>query len=153
MKLLLVEDQENTSLLLEGAIAAVLPKYVPGFTGYPVARWYTQAEQMIRDIQYDWIILDHRIPEHDPRFSDIKDGAAYSEKLDEAQDRGIGGYGLISLIRERNPSAIIIGTSSLGSGLDRFPRPDYTINKLEAERELEEVIQKIVLRKVLPPPV
>jgi len=52
---------------------------------------------------------------------------------------------LIPLIRERNPSGLIIGTSSLSSSeLRAFPQPDYVIKKTwdEARPGLEKIFQE-----------
>lgn len=68
----------------------------------------------------------------------------YSAILDEAADKGLGGYALIPLIKERNSPALVIGTSSLARETAAFLSPDYHLNKLEAESALEIVMNTIV---------
>jgi len=122
MKLLLVEDQGPPLRALEGAIKAILPKYCSGFSpqDYDVARCYAKAEELISSHSYDLILLDHRMPCQDTGELETEDFNAFCSRLENI------GYGLIPLIKEKSPSAVIIGTSSLSAGeLRRFSQPDY----------------------------
>ncbi len=140
MKLLIVEDQSPPLRALEGAVKAILPKYCSGFSpqDYDVARCYTQAEELISSHGYDLILLDHRMPCEDTDNLEQDDFRAFCDKLENI------GYGLIPLIKEKSPSAVIIGTSSLSAEeLRRFPLPEYQLDKVRAFQQLESLLVKI----------
>lgn len=139
-RILIVEDQEGTRELLEFAVKKLLPKYFEEGSRYDVAKWYTRAEELIRANRYDIVILDHRMPRTDPGCTDASDFNRFSATLQNI------GYGLIDLIREANPSAIIIGTSSLSRDEIRyFQQPDHMIKKMwrDAEEGLEKIFKTI----------
>jgi CheY-like chemotaxis protein len=139
-RILIVEDQELTLELLEFAVKKLLPKYFEEGSKYDVAKWYAQAEELIRKNRYDIVILDHRMPRTDPGCTDASDFNRFSATLQNI------GYGLIDLIRETNPSAVIIGTSSLNPDeLRHTPKPDYLITKSwgEAGQDLERIFKSI----------
>lgn len=140
MKLLIVEDQSPPLRALEGAIKAILPKYCPGFSpqDYDVARCYSQAEGLISSHSYDLILLDHRMPCEATGNLEQEDFQAFCDKLENI------GYGLIPLIKEKSPSAVIIGTSSLSAGeMRRFPLPEYQLDKVMAFQGLEPLLVKM----------
>lgn len=66
----------------------------------------------------------------------------YSDKLQNI------GYSLIPEIRRVNPSAIIIGTSSMKRELGDFPSPDFSLSKLNAKQDLERILQEIKIRNL-----
>jgi CheY-like chemotaxis protein len=129
MRVLVVEDQEGP---LE-AFVYHLTNNTPDIT-FDVAKWYSAAEEMIRSDQYDVIFLDHRMPYDDPGCTDA-DMNRFGDQL-----RNIG-YGLIPLIREKMPSTIIIGTSSLSRDeIGRFEIPVRTIVKYESWTTLPAIL-------------
>jgi len=138
-RILIVEDQEGPRECLESAVKKILPRYFEEGSKYEVAKWYTQAEELIRANHYDIVILDHRMPYSDPGCTDWTDFEKFCATLENI------GYGLISLIRETNPSAIIIGTSSLSPDeLGSAPKPEYMIKKSrDAEAQLEKIFKNI----------
>ncbi|MBW3012836.1 hypothetical protein KY340_01405 [Candidatus Woesearchaeota archaeon] len=93
--------------------------------GFDVAQTYSEAEQYIQANDYDYILLDHKMPR------------AKGEPVESI------GYTLIPVIRKKNPRTIIIGTSSvpdcLLAGLDL---PDRHINKITME--LETILREIL---------
>ena len=128
MELLIVEDQKWPLRALETAVSKILPS-----ARYDIARCYVDAESQIRQNQYDMILLDHRMPHEDQGDLETRDRNAFSDILEEI------GYGLIPMIRERNPDTRIVGTSSL-SHLGNAPQPDYVISKLDAVSDLGKVV-------------
>src|SRR3989344_5148372 len=131
MKTLIIEDQQYPLEALEAAVQSV------GIKTCDLARWYTQAEQCVRQQQYDLVLLDHRMPYDDPGCTDTSDFGRFSQSLQEV------GYSLIPLIRERSPAAIIVGTSS--QKVRNSPQPDYTISKMygEAEEDLLKILRAL----------
>lgn len=99
-KALIIEDQEGP---LEMLIAAISKTGVP----FDVAKWYSQAEEMIRSGGYDIVFLDHRMPRNDPGCTDSEDFEKFCDQLENI------GYNLAGLIREVLPGAAIVGTSSM----------------------------------------
>jgi len=160
-RILIVEDQLDTLRSLENAVRTVLPKYLPSFQRYEVARCYQEAQNAVQNNVYDLILLDHRMPELpfvEPEV--IRNGGSISDLTEEEQDKyfqqeeensrnskGIG-YTLISQIRQRNPQTIVIGTSSMSRELASMPRPDYQSRKFpgQAEEDLEKILQEISLK-------
>jgi CheY-like chemotaxis protein len=131
--LLIVEDQSLPLEALEAAVKAV------GLEKYDVARCYVDAECKIQHNTYDLVLLDHRMPRK-VVCTEEEDFDRFSRSLESI------GYGLIPLIRERNPSAVVIGTSSLKQHETcQFPQPDYSISKRfgQAGKDLEAVLAKI----------
>ena len=140
MKVLIVEDQAPI-IFLEDAVKKVLPKYFPGFTkqDYDVAKWYTQAKELVEKNNYDLIFLDHRMPYEKPEVTEDEDFHKFSASLQDI------GYGLIPIMRERNPNTVIIGTSSLsGHELEYYSAPDYKINKVfdDVSAKLDEIVKE-----------
>lgn len=131
--ILIVEDQRLPLKALEVAVKRALPG-----EQYDVARCYSDAEQQIAHNSYSLVLLDHRMP-RDTVCTEEEDFERFSESLENI------GYGLIPAIKERDPSAVVIGTSSLNpQELARFPQPDYCMSKTfgQAAKELEAILQK-----------
>ncbi len=158
-KILIVEDQywpleilkKNVFKLLFGpAKVCSTPRAFHSKHTLDTAKSYAEARDLIKKQRYDLVLLDHRMPLTNPGFRDIDNPRPFSDLLDQAQKKGIGGYALIPLIKKRNPRAIIIGTSSLTHEITRFPPPDYTIDKNEAAAGLEAIFGKIF--STSPPP-
>ncbi len=88
------------------------------------ARWYSEAEAMIRSVRFDVVFLDHRMPMHDPGMTQTEDRHRYSMALKDV------GYLLIPLIKQICLETVVVGTSS---GSDRnladFPKPDFDMKK------------------------
>lgn len=140
MRVLIVEDQQGPREVLEFAVKKALPIVAPGFTkaDYDVAGCYDRAGELVEQTRYDVVLLDHRMPVADQGDLEERDLSAYSGTL-----RNIG-YSLIPRIRELNPAALVVGTSSLNKDeLGRVAQPDCTINKTwsEAQQGLEEALK------------
>ncbi len=138
MKILIVEDQNGPLETLEFAVRTVFSKYFSEFH-YDTARCYEDAQRMIK-IGYDIVFLDHRMPRSDPGDLEDKDFDAFSRRLENI------GYGLVSSIKQKNLSAIVIGTSSLSQEeLGRSAAPDFTMSKMygEAEQDLDRILQDL----------
>jgi len=102
------------------------------------ARWYTEAEKRIIDGFYDIIFLDHRMPYDDPGYTDMDDYAAFSKILENI------GYGLMPMLQEHQPQAIIIGTSSLEKDdIGHYTIPVRRLDKTEMFEELPTIIQSL----------
>ena len=132
-KLLIVEDQSFPLEALEAAVKSV------GFGQYDVARCYADAERRIQHDKYDLVLLDHRMP-REIVCTEEDDFDRFSASLENI------GYGLIPSIKQRNPSAVVVGTSSLKPHETYgFPQPDYTISKRFSQvgKDLEAVLAKI----------
>ncbi len=160
LRILIVEDQLDTLRSLERAASVVFPAhYQTKFRGYDVARSFNNAQNAITNQNYDFVLLDHRMPENpmtEPEI--IRNGGSLSDLTGEQQiaymneeDRvsrlceGIG-YTLIPKIRQRNPRTVIIGTSSMNRELESMPKPNYQIRKFpgQAEEDLEKVLAEEV---------
>ena len=139
--ILIIEDQECPLEALTVAVERILPS-----STYDVARDLNSANLKINGTQYGLIFLDHRMPyEHDEALEKNELGA-YSKTLVNQ------GYGLIPLIREKSPRAIIVGTSSLdASELQSYEKPDFTMSKMwgEAGKELEEIVKQSNVAEVI----
>ena len=134
-KILIVEDQEATLDSLKYALGKVLPE-----AQRDIAKWYSQAEQMIANGDYDAVLLDNRMPYDDPGCTDRSDFDRFVKTLQNT------GYELIPQIKEKNPGTIVIGTSSMSKDeLRRLPQPDFTMSKMwgDAENDLEEILEKV----------
>ncbi len=134
MKVLIVEDQE---LPLE-YMSEVLMKHGAVCT---VAKWYDQAVSMVcSEERYDLVFLDHRMPKADPGCTDLSDFDRFCDQLHNV------GYRLVTLIREHQPQAVVIGTSSLqpseihASGC--IP-PDRRIDKTNPWEEIPRVLGEL----------
>lgn len=134
-RILVVEDQESTLESLFDALRITMPEFFPKNV-ISFAKWYEVAEEMIAEESYDLVLLDHRMPYSDPKCTDRDD--SFSRKC-----RNIG-YNLIPAIREKNPKALIIGTSSLDKDeLDEFPVPDCKMSKMyrDAANDLRQILE------------
>jgi len=172
-RVLIVEDQGDPLRLLESVVKEIVPKYFPNFQAeetpilfrnygfrqaqiqcftskdYDIARSVASARDMFIENKYGLILLDHRIPMQDieepvaPVGKNVdyteyfKQERAYSDCL-----RNIG-YSLIPEIRRSNPSAVIVGTSSMKRELSDFPSPDFSLSKLDARQDLESILGQI----------
>ena len=128
-KALVIEDQEGP---LEMLIAALSKTDIP----FDVAKWYLQAEEMIRNGGYDLVFLDHRMPRNDPGCTDSEDFDKFCVQLENI------GYNLTGLIRETLPDAAIVGTSSMSeTGGDI----DAKISKLDILEEgyLDDILHEV----------
>ena len=137
-KILIVEDQKWTLMGLQQAVEEVMPAYFAGFSGkdYDVAKWYSRAEELIGEKAYDFVFLDHRMPYNDVGDLEDKDMRKFSASLINR------GYDLVGPIKEKNPKAIVIGTSSL-KNLRTKPAPDFTLDKSRAEEDLGKIMKEI----------
>ncbi len=141
---LIVEDQGDPLRLLEWVVKEVLPN-----ASYDIARSYNSVRKMTNETKYGLVLLDHRMPIDDtaepvaPTGVNVdyteyfKQERAYSDCL-----RNIG-YSLIPEIRRSNPSAVIVGTSSMKRELSDFPSPDFSLSKLNAKEDLEKILSEI----------
>lgn len=138
IKALVIEDQEYPWMFLEEALERDCGIPAENITR---ARWYAEADEMLRAGQYDVILVDHRMPYEDPGCTDSSDFNRFSKTLD-----GIG-YGLLRVIAEFQPSALVIGTSSLSSHeLGNFPVPERTVDKNKLPGPLPELIRERIER-------
>lgn len=152
LKILLVEDQAGpleslTIVIREAILGETLQERFTDTSeadmaqrGIDLARSYSSAEEFIKRNSYDLIFLDHRLPYEDQGDLESKDFNTFAETLDGR------GYYLIPEIRQRNPVAAIIGTSSLSDYESRqLPRPDYRLDKCaeDISENLEIIIQEI----------
>lgn len=118
-KILIVEDQEGPIESLFDAITKVM------------------AEELISEESYDLILLDHRMPYTDPKCTDRD--KSFSEKCESI------GYGLVPVIRKKDPKTLIIGTSSLDKAdLRGYTPPDFHISKMwgEARTQLRAILEE-----------
>jgi CheY-like chemotaxis protein len=140
MKLLIVEDQKWTLMSLKAAVDSVMPAYFPGFSkkDYDIAKWYADAEQKISQNSYDIVLLDHRMPYDDVGDLEETDMKKFSASLENI------GYSLVKPIKKKNPKAIVIGTSSMKpEDIRGFQAPDYRLDKLDAEKELDRIMKEL----------
>lgn len=175
-RVLIVEDQAGPLGLLENAVREIFPKYFLNFRAedtpmlfknyglrqtqltclaskdYDIARSYNSTKELIGEKNYNLVLLDHRIPiddldEPECRGFSKEEMQKFNEAMEIYSDslRNIG-YSLIPEIRARNPNSIIVGTSSLKRELSDFPHPDFNLSKLDAGRDLEKIVQDIVLK-------
>jgi CheY-like chemotaxis protein len=140
MKLLIVEDQRNTLEALEFAVNNVIPNYFPDFTkeSYEVSRCYLDTQNRILENDYEVILLDNRMPYEDQTELEISDFSRFSATLENI------GYNLIPVIKEKNPSTLVIGTSSLSKKeLKDMPSPDFTMRKdwCDSPEDLERIFK------------
>ncbi len=134
-KILVIEDQEAPweNYLLALTQICHIPE-----ADITRARWYTEAEEKIASGTYDIVFLDHRMPYDDPGDTDTDDYAAFSKILDNI------GYGLMPMIQEHQPQAVVIGTSSLDrDDIGQYPIPDRRLNKAKMFDELPKIIQSL----------
>lgn len=142
MKLLIVEDQRYPLEALEFAVDKVVPTHFPDFApgSSDVVKCYNDAQRKVSDQEYDVVLLDNRMPYEDQGDLERRDMRKFSASL-----RNMG-YSLISVIKDRNPDTVVIGTSSLSKDeLKGMPAPDFTMSKMwgEAEAELEAILEQV----------
>ncbi|MBU2638082.1 MAG: hypothetical protein KJ955_03855 [Nanoarchaeota archaeon] len=132
-KILIVEDQKLPLKALEGAVKSAMPG-----ESYDVARCYSGAEGLIANNNYSIVLLDHRMPYSDISGLEDRDFEAFSNTLEDI------GYGLIPLIKQRNPNAVVIGTSSMENAEGA---PEYRMRKgfREAKEDLEMVLKETLM--------
>ena len=134
-KILIIEDQEGPLEALEHTVGKILPE-----AQREIAKWYSQAEHMVANGDYDAVLLDNRMPYNDPGCTDRSDFDRFVKTLQNT------GYELIPQIKSINPGTIVIGTSSMNKDeLRRMPQPDFTMSKMwgDAEKDLVEILGKI----------
>jgi CheY-like chemotaxis protein len=117
-------------------------KYYAGFTDshFSTARCYNDARNAISNGNYDVVLLDHRMPYENQVELMNRDFDSFVKTLNNV------GYSLISLIHQRNPKAVVIGTSSLkGSELRSFQSPDFILEKvsMQVSQDLEKIVSQI----------
>ena len=139
---LVVEDQKWTTMAIKDGLADSFGELsIQAKVEFVTS--FAEAEQAIKEKDsIDLILLDHRMP-HTPQGTlEDDDFDAFCETL------GNIGYSLIPLIRERQPDAVIIGTSSMSSELRNYPhKPDESIDKSKIhspEQELSPLLRKLV---------
>lgn len=147
MKWLIVEDQSATLENLEEAVLTIVPRYFPGFTkdDYKVVRDFNRANTEAFSQAYDFVLLDHRLPNSYSAKQEKEDFRAFSQSLENV------GYILIPIIKKTNPKTVIIGTSSLSSAeleLKHRQAPDFKMSKMhgEAERDLDAILREVIAR-------
>lgn len=138
LHILLVEDQKYPR---ENLVSAL--KLCGDGLLIDVAGWYTQTEAFVQSgCPYDVIFLDHRMPYDDPGCTDTEDFDRFCDQL-----RNIG-YGLIPLICEYLPGAVIVGTSSLDpQELRGFKEPNFKMDKTNPWEEIPRVLKEIQCAK------
>lgn len=107
--------------------------------GIDFARCYNETERIIKDFpnHYDLVFLDHRMP-YENCTNLEHDLEAFSDKIQNI------GYGLIEKIRQYQPSAKIIGTSSLSKDkLKKFEEPDFYLDKTSV-RKIDKTLTQIL---------
>ena len=131
LKVLIVEDDGESLEALEDVVSKTMPN-----SNYDVVRSYEDARALISNTKYDLVLLDNRLP------WEFKHGHPYYHP----QGRRSDGYELIPLIKEQNPSTVIVGTSSCDEyELQFYEDPDFAIKKYEskaAESGLEKVLKQ-----------
>ncbi len=140
MKVLIVEDQSGPLWNLQRAVNEVVPRFYSDFEkdGADVAQSYWGARNFLDGTPYNIILLDHRIPYDDLGDLEDRDFHEFCQRLENI------GYSLIPRIRGRCGSTTIIGTSSLSAEeLHEFPKPDFTVKKID--ENLPEQLSKILL--------
>lgn len=140
LRMLIVEDQEYPLMALEKAVKEVFPKHYPeAFSGYEIAKCYNEAEQAVTSGNYDFILLDHRLPLENPGNLENEDMNKFSASLKNI------GYRLIPKIRANDRRTTIIGTSSMSRELQYEPSPDYSMSKMfgQAEQDLERILNEL----------
>ena len=145
MKLLIVEDQMYTLEALELAVQEAGPKY--GFEKHDVARCYDRAKEMIESDSYKVILLDHRMPKEDQGTLEKTNSRKFRSRLQDI------GYGLIPLIRAKDPETVIIGTSSMmmdpssmsPAEIRAYKLPDHQIDKTSSrlKKDLEKILKTL----------
>ena len=140
-RVLIVEDQGPLETL-ERAVNEIFPKHYAGFTSsnYHVARCYNDAQSRIFAGDYEFIILDHRMPLEDVGDLEDKDFDAFCRTLQNV------GYRLIPLIKKKNSQTIVIGTSSLSRDeLRRCSVPDFRLEKvsMQVSEDLEKIVEQV----------
>ena len=110
--------------------------------GIDFARCYNEAEGIITDLpnHYDLVFLDHRLPYEN--CTNLEHNLeAFSDKVQDI------GYGLIQKIRQYQPDAKIIGTSSLSKDkLKKFEEPDFYLDKTSVrkiDKNLTQILEEI----------
>lgn len=138
-KILIVEDTSGTLEALESAVKRVVPKHFSGMT-YDVARCYNDASSLIEQNIYGIVLLDHRMPYDDVGDLEHSNFDGFCDRLENI------GYSLIPQIKRKQPTTVVIGTSSLPkSDLPRQYQPDYTMSKMwgDAETDLDKILSEI----------
>jgi CheY-like chemotaxis protein len=132
-QILVIEDQDMTLEVIEAAVKCVFGKE----TSYDVARSWNEAVALIEQRAYNLVLIDHRIPYDHVAGLERKDIRAYSDTLEDM------GYQLIPKIIERNPTVVVVGTSSLKGELRGLPKPHHTMRKMwgEAEEDLRKIVE------------
>lgn len=97
------------------------------------ARWYTEGQEMIQSEIYDIIFLDHNMPYSDPGTDD-------EEKIYDLI-RPVG-YGLLPLVREKQPQAVVVGTSSMAPQAS-LPF-DFLIDKSRLSDEIRPLLARFL---------
>ncbi len=135
-KILVIEDQEAC---WGGYLFALTEERNIPLENVQRARWYTEAEEKLISDKYDVIFLDHRMPYNDPKCTDVSDFDAFSKHFQNI------GYGLLPLIKEHQPEALIVGSSSLCKGeIGQYEIPLTTIKKLYLEDEVCKILDSVM---------
>lgn len=134
-KILVIEDQETpweNFLLILVQICKIAKENIER------ARWYTEAQEKIQTGTYDIVFLDHRMPHSDPGCTDDSDFRKFSDQLQQI------GYGLMPLLREKQPQAKVVGTSSLNRDeIGRYTAPEHSLTKVNMFDELPPLVQSL----------
>ena len=156
---LIVDDQIDTLRTLEKAARDVFPKYYPNFKNQEIARAYNDAEDAISKKDYDFVLLDHRMPREPMKWPDmLEKGGSLGDLNEEELEKYFQeesrvsssiediGYKLIPEIKGNNYETTVIGTSSAKNMSPDVPSPDYSINKIgfnNAVEGLEKILTKL----------
>ena len=129
LKILVIEDQEAP---WDNYLLALTQMCEIARVDIDRAGCYTEAEEKICGTkQYDVIFLDHRMPHDDPGCTDQDNFERFCESLENI------GYGLLPLLAEKQPKAVVIGTSSLSSrDIGQYAVPERKLDKTDMFDEL-----------------
>lgn len=146
LRILIVEDQIDCLRNIEAAVRESFGnQYGERFQGFDVARAYNPALELIESTAYNYILLDHNLPENpmkEPKI--IREGGSIYDLSDKEAHKFMErewnfskkfvkgmGYNLIPIIRQRSQDSLIIGTSSIGEHEKyRLPSPDFSLKKI-----------------------
>ena len=160
LRILIVEDQIDCLRNIEAAVRESFgTQYQERFQGFDVARAYNPALELIESTDYNYILLDHNLPENpmkEPKI--IREGGSIYDLSDKEAKKFMDrewnfskrfvkgmGYNLIPIIRQRSQNTLIIGTSSIGEHEKyRLPSPDFSLKKVGAIEDLTHRITDIL---------
>lgn len=129
VKILVVEDGE---LVWKNMLRDLVQRHGVARESIERARWYTEAQEKIGSCRYDIIFLDHNMPYTDPGTDD-------EQKIYDLI-RPVG-YQLLPFIREKQPQAKVVGTSSCSDASGSF---DCFYDKTARSPQLPPMIEELL---------